>query len=97
MRFKHESAFAEESGPFVDKFLGKTGDLFLQMKWRVKSWIPLVSRFLPSDTVTIFKRGQLMRIDTGFSISQKTVKMKGLFANVSFLLFTSILDVVFLF
>ncbi|XP_063724263.1 ankyrin repeat domain-containing protein 13C-like [Symsagittifera roscoffensis] len=77
LRTKHSSQVADDKCPFAEKVLDGTNDAYFQIKWRVKSWIPLVSRFLPNDTVTVFKKGSSIRLDTGLSLGQKIVKLKG--------------------
>lgn len=45
-------------------------DYCVEMTWSFKSWLPLVNRVLPTDDVTMWKRGSSMRMDTtllGFS------------------------------
>eukprot|EP00039_Didymoeca_costata_P016214 m.286948 g.286948 ORF g.286948 m.286948 type:complete len:474 (+) comp16356_c1_seq3:154-1575(+) len=39
-------------------------DCYLEMDWDVHSWVPLVSRVLPSDHVKIWKKGRNIRIDS---------------------------------
>ena len=39
-------------------------DFVLTMKWEFKSWLPLVSMLLPSDTYSIYKRGSSLRLDS---------------------------------
>ncbi|CAB3380686.1 Hypothetical predicted protein [Cloeon dipterum] len=36
----------------------------MELKWDFQSWVPLVSRILPSDICKIHKRGSSMRLDT---------------------------------
>jgi len=40
------------------------GDFYLELHWDFTSWVPLVSRILPSDTCKITKRGASVRLDT---------------------------------
>jgi len=40
------------------------GDFYLELHWDFTSWVPLVSRMLPSDTCKITKRGASVRLDT---------------------------------
>jgi len=44
--------------------LEKLGDYTLELKWDFSSWVPLVSRLLPSDICKISKRGSAVRLDT---------------------------------
>ena len=38
-------------------------DFYVEIKWDFESWIPLVSRFLPSDVCKLHKKGTKIRID----------------------------------
>ena len=44
--------------------LKNLGDFTLELKWDFSSWVPLVSRILPSDICKISKRGASVRLDT---------------------------------
>jgi len=44
--------------------LKQMGDFYLQVKWDFQSWLPLVSRILPSDVCRIHKKGAKIRVDT---------------------------------
>jgi hypothetical protein len=39
-------------------------NFYLEMKWDFHSWIPLVSRMLPSDICKVYKKGSCLRMDT---------------------------------
>lgn len=41
--------------------LKKLGDYVVDLKWDFTSWIPLVSKMLPSDICKISKRGNLSK------------------------------------
>ena len=40
------------------------GDFVVDLKWDFTSWLPLVSRILPSDICKISKKGACIRLDT---------------------------------
>ena len=44
--------------------LKSLGDFNLELKWDFSSWVPLVSRILPSDICKISKKGSCVRLDT---------------------------------
>ena len=44
--------------------LKKLGDFVVDLKWDFTSWLPLVSRILPSDICKISKKGACIRLDT---------------------------------
>jgi len=44
--------------------LKKLGDYTMELKWDFSSWVPLVSRILPSDVCKISKKGAAIRLDT---------------------------------
>ena len=44
--------------------LKNLGDFAIELKWDFSSWVPLVSRILPSDVCKITKRGSSVRLDT---------------------------------
>ncbi|XP_022648414.1 ankyrin repeat domain-containing protein 13C-B-like isoform X2 [Varroa jacobsoni] len=50
--------------PDLLNMLSAIGDFYMELKWDFQSWIPLVSRILPSDTCRIQKRGNSIRMDT---------------------------------
>merc|ERR1719334_2200623 len=50
--------------PDMIEGLRKLGDFTLELKWDFSSWVPLVSRVLPSDVCKISKRGASVRLDT---------------------------------
>ncbi|CAJ0955992.1 unnamed protein product, partial [Mesorhabditis belari] len=50
--------------PHIAKVLRDIGDFYLELKWDFHSWIPLLSRMLPSDVCKIHKRGTKLRMDT---------------------------------
>lgn len=39
-------------------------DFYMELKWDFKSWVPLVSKFCPSDVYKIWKMGSCVRCDT---------------------------------
>ena len=50
--------------PEMIKGLKNLGDFNLELKWDFSSWVPLVSRILPSDICKISKKGACVRLDT---------------------------------
>jgi len=54
----------EKRRPTLIKGLENIDDFYLELKWDFHSWVPLVSRILPSDVCRIHKRGSCIRMDT---------------------------------
>ncbi|XP_076441537.1 ankyrin repeat domain-containing protein 13C-like isoform X2 [Babylonia areolata] len=54
----------EDRRPSLIQALKDIGDFYLELKWDFNSWVPLVSRMLPSDVCKIFKKGSCIRLDT---------------------------------
>ncbi|XP_044726641.1 ankyrin repeat domain-containing protein 13C [Chrysoperla carnea] len=54
----------EERRPNLVAALEKMGDFYMELKWDFQSWVPLVSRILPSDICRIHKSGPNIRLDT---------------------------------
>ncbi|XP_023711289.1 ankyrin repeat domain-containing protein 13C isoform X1 [Cryptotermes secundus] len=54
----------EERRPNLVSALNQMGDFYMELKWDFQSWVPLVSRILPSDICRIHKRGSSIRLDT---------------------------------
>lgn len=54
----------EERRPNLVAALHKMGDFYMELKWDFQSWVPLVSRILPSDICRIHKSGASIRMDT---------------------------------
>ncbi|XP_023240014.1 ankyrin repeat domain-containing protein 13C-like [Centruroides sculpturatus] len=50
--------------PDLIRALNQMGDFFMELKWDFQSWVPLVSRILPSDICRIHKKGSNIRLDT---------------------------------
>jgi len=50
--------------PEMIQGLRDLGDFSLEIKWDFSSWVPLVSRILPSDICKISKKGGRVRLDT---------------------------------
>ncbi|XP_013408976.1 ankyrin repeat domain-containing protein 13C-B [Lingula anatina] len=64
-KLKQQSREAlEERRPALVSALHELGDFYLELKWDFQSWVPLVSRILPSDVCRIWKRGPNIRMDT---------------------------------
>lgn len=54
----------EEKQPELTNALSEIQDFYVEIKWDFHSWIPLISRFLPSDTCKLYKKGSDVRIDS---------------------------------
>ncbi|XP_015117145.1 ankyrin repeat domain-containing protein 13C isoform X1 [Diachasma alloeum] len=54
----------EKRRPNLVEALRKMGDFYMELKWDFQSWVPLVSRILPSDICRIHKCGSSIRMDT---------------------------------
>jgi hypothetical protein len=53
----------EDAKPKIIHALDDMSDFYVEIKWDFESWIPLVSRFLPSDVCKLHKKGTKIRID----------------------------------
>ncbi|XP_051022027.1 ankyrin repeat domain-containing protein 13C isoform X2 [Acomys russatus] len=53
-----------EKRPRLLKALKELGDFYLELHWDFQSWVPLLSRILPSDACKIYKQGINIRLDT---------------------------------
>ncbi len=51
----------KERKPGMIKALKQLGDYVVDLRWDFTSWIPLVSRMLPSDICKISKKGETVR------------------------------------
>lgn len=54
----------EEKRPRLLKALKELGDFYLELHWDFQSWVPLLSRILPSDACKIYKQGINIRLNT---------------------------------
>lgn len=55
--------------PHLMKVLGSIDDFYMEIKWDFISWVPFLSRILPSDVCKIYKHGTgmlLIEFKTGF-------------------------------
>ncbi|CAK1554528.1 unnamed protein product [Leptosia nina] len=50
--------------PDLLRRLSLTPDFYVELKWDVSSWLPLVTRQCPSDTYRVYKRGANVRVDS---------------------------------
>ena len=63
-KFEQEvETIVDEAKPKVVEALKELDDFYIEVKWDFESWIPFVSRFLPSDTCKIRKKGTKLRLD----------------------------------
>ncbi|KAM9974141.1 hypothetical protein ACTFIW_003053 [Dictyostelium discoideum] len=60
---KIENEFTKRM-PILVSALENIPDFEMELKWEVKSWVPLVTRFCPYDTYKIYKQGSSFRVDT---------------------------------
>jgi len=64
-RIKRQSkASLEERRPQLVETLQNLQDFQMDIKWEFHSWVPIISRWLPSDTCKISKKGCNIRLDT---------------------------------
>lgn len=54
----------DDRRPNLVSALKSMGDFYMELKWDFQSWVPLVSRILPSDVCRIHKSGCAIRMDT---------------------------------
>ncbi|XP_059049011.1 ankyrin repeat domain-containing protein 13C [Achroia grisella] len=54
----------EHRRPDLIRALAQIQDFYMELKWDFHSWVPLVSRILPSDVCKIYKAGSGIRLDT---------------------------------
>ncbi|KAH3849090.1 hypothetical protein DPMN_091483 [Dreissena polymorpha] len=54
----------DQRRPALIQALEDIGDFYLELKWDFHSWVPLISRILPSDLCKIHKKGSCIRLDT---------------------------------
>ncbi|EFO21513.1 hypothetical protein LOAG_06976 [Loa loa] len=50
--------------PHLLKMLSEFGDFYLELRWDFQSWLPLLTKMLPSDICKIYKSGTNLRLDT---------------------------------
>ncbi|CAL8253127.1 unnamed protein product [Merluccius merluccius] len=68
-KLKHQSReTVEDKRPKLLTALKELGDFYLELHWDFQSWVPLLSRILPSDACKIYKQGinirQVCLLDT---------------------------------
>ncbi|KAF7638647.1 hypothetical protein Mgra_00002025 [Meloidogyne graminicola] len=49
--------------PEIRDHLSALDDFYMEIRWEFQTWIPLLSRVMPSDTFKIYKRGHKLRVD----------------------------------
>jgi hypothetical protein len=63
-KFEQEiDTIVDTSKPKINTALKEMSDFYVEIKWDFESWIPLVSRFLPSDVCKLSKKGTKLRLD----------------------------------
>jgi len=60
---KEVDKIMDEAKPKIVQALDEMIDFYVEIKWDFESWIPLVSRFLPSDLCKLYKKGTKLRLD----------------------------------
>ncbi|XP_075247694.1 ankyrin repeat domain-containing protein 13C-like isoform X3 [Convolutriloba macropyga] len=60
----HQQKRLKERESMIKKSLSQTIDFCITIRWLFKSWIPLLSRYLPSDTCVLYKKGNSVRLDS---------------------------------
>jgi ankyrin repeat domain-containing protein 13 len=60
---KEVDHIVESSKPHIVNALKEMENFYVEIKWDFESWIPLISRFLPSDVCKLYKQGTKLRID----------------------------------
>ncbi|RMX51644.1 hypothetical protein pdam_00021479 [Pocillopora damicornis] len=64
-KLKEQSREAlEERRPQLTTALQELGDFYVEINWDFQSWVPLLSRILPSDTCKVYKKGCSIRMDS---------------------------------
>jgi len=60
---KEVKTIVKEAKPKIISALSDIKDFYVEINWDFESWIPFVSRFLPSDTCKLHKKGTKLRLD----------------------------------
>ncbi|VDM21604.1 unnamed protein product [Wuchereria bancrofti] len=50
--------------PHLLEMLSEFGDFYMELRWDFQSWLPLLTKILPSDVCKIYKYGTNLRLDT---------------------------------
>ena len=72
---KETDVVISASKPQISSALHEMADFYVEIKWDFESWLPFVSRFLPSDTCKLYKWGKKLRLDCtlgDMSLAQKS-------------------------
>lgn len=56
----------ERKLPILMRSLESIPDFYMEIEWKVESWVPLLSSFTPSDVFKIWKKGSNLRMDSTF-------------------------------
>uniref|UniRef100_A0A1I8BBE0 ANK_REP_REGION domain-containing protein n=1 Tax=Meloidogyne hapla TaxID=6305 RepID=A0A1I8BBE0_MELHA len=49
--------------PEIQNHLASLNDFYMEIHWEFQTWIPLLSRVMPSDTFKVYKRDSKLRVD----------------------------------
>lgn len=63
-KFENEvESIVKGSKPNILSALKEMEDFYVEITWNFESWIPIVSRFLPSDVCKVYKQGAKIRLE----------------------------------
>jgi hypothetical protein len=63
-KFENEvESIVKNSKPSILAALKQMDDFYVEITWNFESWIPIISRFLPSDVCKLYKQGAKIRLE----------------------------------